>query len=60
MIFFFLFLSFDLYFFNPAVIAQIFNLIAHPIPIGIPIEEAKSEIEIHPVIVEAKIRKWSI
>ena len=27
------------------------------IPIGIPIKEAKSEMETHPVIVEAKIRK---
>ena len=44
-----------------AVIAQVFNPIAEPvIPIGIPTEEAKAEIETHPVIVEPKIRKCSI
>ena len=46
---------------NPAVIAQIFNPIAKlVIPIGIPTKEEKSGIEVHPVIVEAKIRKCSI
>ena len=42
----------------PAVIAQIFSPIAELIiPIGTPNKEAKAEIEIHPVIAEAKIRK---
>ena len=44
-----LFLFLNSYFLTPAVI-----------PIGIPNKEAKAEIEIHPVIVEAKIRKCSI
>ena len=58
---FFFFLIIDLYFLIPAAIAQIFNPIAElVIPIGIPIKEAKAESEIHPVIVEAKIRKCSI
>ena len=30
------------------------------IPIGIPTKEAKEEIEMHPVIVEVTISKWSI
>ena len=43
-----------------AVIAQIFNLISElAIPIGIPSKDAKAEIEIHPVIAEAKIRMCS-
>ena len=59
--FFFFFLTIDLYFIIPAAIAQIYNPIAELIiPIGIPIKEAKAENEIHPVIVEAKIRKCSI
>ena len=50
--FFFFFLIIDLYFLIPAAIAQFFNPIAElVIPIGIPIKEAKVEIEIHPVIV---------
>ena len=54
----FFLLIIHLYFLIPADIAQIFNLIAElVIPIGIPIKEAKAENEIHPVIVEAKIRK---
>ena len=49
----FLFLIIDFYFLIPTVIAQIFNPIAElVILIGIPIKEAKAEIEIHPVIVE--------
>ena len=57
----FLFLIIDLYFLIPTVIAKIFNPIAElVIPKGIPNKEAKEEIEIHPVIVEAKIRKCSI
>ena len=40
------------------VIARIFNPIAElVISIGIPIKEAKVEMEAHPVIVEPKIRK---
>ena len=58
---FFFFLIIDLYLLIPAVIAQIFNPIAElVIPVGIPIKEANKEIETHPVIVEAKIRKCSI
>ena len=56
--FFFFFLITD--FLISAVIAQIFNPIAElVISIGIPIKEVKAEIEINPVIVEAKIRKCS-
>ena len=59
-IFFFL-LIIDSYFLVPAAIAQFFNLFAVLlIPIGITIKEAKAKIEIHPVIVEAKIGKYSI
>ena len=55
------FLIIDLYFSIAAVIAQTFNPIAEiMIPIGIPTKEAKTEIEIYPVIVEPKIRKCSI
>ena len=51
----------DLYFLTPAVIAQIFNSIAKlVVPKGIPSKEVKAEIEIHPIIVEGKIRKRSI
>ena len=40
---------------------KFFNPIAElVIPLGIPIKEAKSEIEIYPVIAEAKISKCSI
>ena len=43
----------------PAAIAQIFSPIAEPvIPTGIPDKEAKVYLEKHPVIVEAKIRKF--
>ena len=55
------FLIIDLYFLIPAVIGQIFNPITELVmPIGIPSKKAKAEIEIHPVIVEAKLRKCSI
>ena len=55
----FFFLIIDLYFLITAAIAQIFNAIIElVIPMGIPIKEVKAEIEIHPVIVEAKIRKF--
>ena len=57
-------MMFLFFFFNylliliPLVIAQISNPVAEfVIPIEIPNKEAKSEIEIHPVIVEVKIRK---
>ena len=58
---FFLLLIIDLCFLIPQVFAQIFNSIAEQrIPIGIPRKEAKVEIEIHPVIAVAKIRKCSM
>ena len=57
----FRFLNYWLKFFIRAPVAQIFNPIAElVIPIGIPSKEAKVEIEIHQVIVKAKIRKCSI
>ena len=53
---FFIFLIVDLYF-----IAKIFNPIAElVIPIGITTKEAKAEMETDPVIIEAKIRKFSV
>ena len=56
--FFFFFLIIELCFLIAAVIAQIFNLIAEMvIPIGTPNKQAKTEIEIHPVLVRPKIRK---
>ena len=59
--FFFVFLIIELKFLIPATIAQIFNPIAElVIPVEIPSKEAKAEIQIHPVTVEAKIRKYSI
>ena len=55
------FLIIDLQFLTPVSITQIFNPIAElVILIVIPSKEAKAEIEIHPVIAEAKIRKCSI
>ena len=58
---FFFFLIINLYFLITAAIAQIYNPIAgRVIPIRIPIKEAKAEIEIHPEIVEAKIKTCSI
>ena len=55
----FLFLIIDLYI--PAAIAQSFSPVAELVTrIGIPSQDAKAEIEIHPVIAEAKIRKCSI
>ena len=52
------FVIIDLYFLIPADIAQIFNPIDKlVISIEIPIKEKKTEIEIHPVILEAKMRK---
>ena len=53
--FFFFFLIIDLYVLIPAVITQNFNSTAELInPVRIPNKEAKEEIELHPVIVEAK------
>ena len=53
-------LMIDLYFLIPAVIAKIFKPIAEiVIPIRIPTKEAKAEIEVHPVIVKASMRKCS-
>ena len=55
--FFLFFLTIDLYFLIPAVVTQIFNGIEElAICIWIPIKEAKAEIEMHSVIVEAKMR----
>ena len=51
------FLIIDLYFLIPAVIAKIFDPIAELV---IPTEVAKTEIEIHPVTVETKLRKYSM
>ena len=64
--FFFFFLIIDLYFLIPAAIAQIFNPIAELLnPTGMQSSKsrskaAKTEIEIHQVIVESKMRKYSI
>ena len=59
--FFFFSLNIDLYFLILAAIAQIVNPITElVIPVGVPSREAKAEIEIHPVIVEAKTRMCSI
>ena len=56
--FFFFFLIIDWYFWIPAVYEQMFNPITELIiPIGTPNKEAKGETEIHPLIVESKIRK---
>ena len=55
---FLLFLIIDLYFLFPAVIAHIFNPITELIILmRMPTKEAKAAIEIHPVTVEAEIRK---
>ena len=57
----FLFLFLDYWFLILAAIAQIFNPIAElVVPIRTTNKEAKEEIEIHPVIVEAKIRNYSM
>ena len=59
--FFLFFLIIDLYFLICEAIAQFFNPVTElVIPTGIPSKEAKVEIEIHTVIVKAKIRKYSI
>ena len=57
----FFFLIIDLYFVIAAVIVHIFNPISElVIHIEIPNKEAKEEMEIHPAILEVKIRKSSI
>ena len=57
----FFFLITDLYFLNSAVIAQIFGPIAElVVPIGIPTKDTKAEMATHTVIVEAKIKRYSI
>ena len=57
----FFFLIIALYVLIPVDIAEIFLPTGEPvIPIGISSKEAKAVIEIHPVIVKAKIRKCSI
>ena len=57
----FLFLSIESYSLVPAAITQISSSIAELVfPIGILNKETKSKIEIHPVIVEDKIRTCSI
>ena len=54
----FFFSIIDLYFLIRAVVALISNLIAElVIPTEVPSKEAKAEIEIHSVTVEAKLRK---
>ena len=58
---FYFFLIIDIFFLIPAVIAQVFNLIAELVnPIRVLSKEAKAEIEIHSVTVEAEIRKCSM
>ena len=53
----FFFLIIDLYFLIPAFISQIFNPIAElVVTLEIPSKETKLEVEIHPIIVEPKIR----
>ena len=59
--FLFLFLFLDLYLLIPAVTTQIFNPIAEiAIPVEVPIKEAKSEMEMHPVIVEITVNECLI
>ena len=51
----------DLYFLIALFVAQIFNPIVElAIPIGISTNEAKSEMETHPVIVDIAISECSI
>ena len=51
----------DLYFLISTAISQIFYPIVElVIAIGVPSKEPKTEIEIHPVIAESKIKKCSI
>ena len=58
---FLFFLIIGLYFLITPLIAKIFIPTAElAIPTGIPTKEAKSEMETHPVTVEAKISKCSV
>ena len=60
---FFFFLIIDLYFLISAVIASIFMIAVELKEYycrGVPTKEAKEEIGIHPVTVEAKITKCSV
>ena len=44
-----------------SVVTQIYNpIIKLAIPIGVPIKEAKAEVETHPVIVEITISEFSV
>ena len=59
--FFFFLPIIDIYFLNNTVIARIFNTFTKlTIAIGVSSKEGKAEIKIHPVIVEAEIRKCLI
>ena len=58
---FFFFLIIDFYFLISAVITYIFNALAElVIPIGIPAQKAKEEMETQPLTVDIKIGKCSI
>ena len=59
--FFSFFIIIELYFLIAGVIKQNFTPTAElVIPIGIPIKEAKAEMETHPVIVQPKTRECLI
>ena len=51
---------FNLHFAINIILLCIFFSAELVIPIGIPIKEAKEEMETHPVVIETKIRKCSI
>ena len=57
--YFYFLLIIDLYFLIPAAIAQTFNPIAELVSKQAS-KQAKAEVEIHPVLANAKIRKCSI
>ena len=60
-VFSFFFFVIDVHFSIPVVIAQSFIVAAElAIPTVISTKEAKADVEIHPVTVEAKIRKFSV
>ena len=55
------FLIIYLYFLILAFISYVFLVIAKPaIPTDIPTKEGSSEMETHPLTIEAKISKWSV
>ena len=59
--FFFFFFITDLYFLIPAIIMEIFIVIAElAIPAGIPTKEARAENEKQPIAVEVRIIKCSV